>query len=45
MGFDELTAAQWVCESDNKGDVPAVLVADGRSAEVLALIRRTMYEC
>lgn len=44
LGFDELTAARWVCSPYQEGDdSPAALVAMGRSAEIKGAIDRTLH--
>lgn len=45
LGFDEPTAAQWVCSPFRElGDSPAALVAAGRrSSEIMDAIYRTMH--
>lgn len=44
LGFDEPTAARWVCSSYQEGsDSPAALVAMGRSAETMGAIYRTLH--
>ncbi|MEF2156089.1 hypothetical protein V3390_07585 [Luteimonas sp. FXH3W] len=44
LGFDEPTAAQWVCSPFRElGDSPAALVAAGRSTEIMDRVYRTMH--
>lgn len=43
LGFDESTAAQWICSPFRElGDSPASLVAGGRSDEIMEKVYRTM---
>lgn len=43
LGFDDPTAAWWVCQPNHAGATPAAWMAAGRGAEALVAIRRATH--